>query len=431
MTPTINQAELRTAMMAAPEPALSAMKAAYTEMALPSLAEPWESAEALLNAAQVLRDVAAISGYTLPIPLSTDVLKARIEALPVDLRDRAATESQSYNDGAGVPQMALPHRWTLDDWQYVDTLLSAWEEVAAARHRYVMASLGEASPSRRPETTEDEWRHMVVGCVTDGAESSSKRLTGPEADHLAKWAEAEDLHPTGKPPTAYVPDWKAISKSASCTQADLLAIAKTWLKARTLPTIAKLTEATTHPQARRLVAHVIVEAFRAKHEAEPIATQAEMKLDEVAPVVASSSPDPTRALDWTNGQVAAPAALPIADVTDVEFPMPKPDVELDAVELAAMTDAEVLRTTVYEPRGFATITELSNEPASAFVQIATDERGEAHVMPTSYTRLIELIAEHNAAVDVAKAANERLSEARRAVHAYLAALGFDAYGGMW
>lgn len=376
MTPTIDQAALRAAIGNSPAEVKTALMALYIEAGWPSLAEPWNDDAALYSAAEQLCTRAAEHGHTLTIPLTTDVLLARIEALPVDLRDRAALEVSTFNDGAGVPSVKMPHRWTVADWAKVDETLTGYEEVAAVRHRRVMAELDRAGGSVQPP----EWRHTMIGCVTDGVESSSKRLTVPEVEHLAKWAETQSLHPDGAPPTAFtVPEWAKLAKACGTTQAELLAIGKAWLKARTLPTIAKLGDIATHDQRRRLVAHIAHEAGRQHWAAE------------AGPTVVTDAdifgPNGDDAIE--HAQTAEPGAT-VQEVLDVLAPL----------DVAVMGDA------------------------SRFVEIAATELGDGNPL----LKLVGLIEAHRAASATAAAVNAACTEARAAVFEALKALGFDVFG---
>lgn len=286
MTPQVDQAELRTAITNTPAETRTKLMEWYKAGEYPSLdpdVHTWE-ADALLDVAAQLQAIAAEATppYALRIPLDTAPLRERIMALPDDLADMAALDAKAALDGAGIPNVAHPSRWTLEHWYAADDIIGHAEELAAARLRYVHAALGSvpATDVLSGETIlidPDAWRHTVVGCVTDGRTESSRKLTGPEAEHLARWAEASSLGTVTGPPPAFVPDWPAAAKRLGLTQADLNKASKEWHKVRRLEAPKKLSEITDH----RAIAHLIGTAL----DGRTASVAAAEHVDQVAPAM--------------------------------------------------------------------------------------------------------------------------------------------------
>jgi hypothetical protein len=141
-----------------------------------------------------------------------------------------------------LPNVAHANRWTLEHWFAGDDIIGHAEELAATRLRHVHAALTQAGMGT------DEDRHSIVRIVTDDRTDSSRKLTGPEAAHVARWAEdvaVRGIDTVGLP-TAYVPDWKAEAKRVGVTQAELLKQAKEWARVHRLEAPKALADVTGH-----------------------------------------------------------------------------------------------------------------------------------------------------------------------------------------
>jgi hypothetical protein len=276
MIPAIDPLELRRQIQALPDTARAAAAALFTEHQWPKLDSGEWTREQLWNAAVLIHDAVGAEGYAAWVyPLDTAPILERIQALPDDLADFAADNVRD----AEVPNVAYPRKWTLEHWTTVDAALEHAEALAAKRQRHVHAALNGASAYFDGPPT-DAQRHDVVRIVTGGRTESSKELTGPEARHLADWAEAVATGANVGHIEPLVVDWKAEAKRLGTIQADLLKDAKAWAKFHDLEAPAKLGDITSH----RLIAALLTTA-----------DDGETIMETTAPAVAGLPPEDTHA----------------------------------------------------------------------------------------------------------------------------------------
>lgn len=235
---TYDRDGLRDYLRGLPEPARNAAAAYVTGAGFPKLSDNGWTDARLTEFVDGIRDAVKGAGFVaFAPPLRTDTLAERIAALPDDLADHAADEAREFK----CPNVRHADKWTEELWRDVDGLLGHCEAHHGHRHRSIMASLGGAGVKAADE------RHSIIGIATSGRTESSRELTGPEARHLATWADAKALLPeTTGDPQPYTPDWKAEAKALGVTQADLLRDAKVWAKGRQLESPKKLADVTDH-----------------------------------------------------------------------------------------------------------------------------------------------------------------------------------------
>jgi uncharacterized coiled-coil protein SlyX len=252
MIPAIDPLELRRQIQALPDAAKAAAGALFTECQWPKLDSGEWTRDRLWNAAVLIHEAVEAEGFAAWVyPIDTAPLVERSAALPDDLADFAAENVRE----AEVPNVARPRLWTLEHWTIADAALEHAEALAAKRLRHVHAALGAAAVGYTGDITSDEGRHEIVSIVTGGRTESSRKLTGPEARHLADWAEAiaSGVSVELEPLTV---DWKAEAKRLGTTQADLLKEAKTWAKFHHLEAPKALGDITSH----RLIAALLTTA---------------------------------------------------------------------------------------------------------------------------------------------------------------------------
>jgi hypothetical protein len=328
MTPTIDRSALRSAISAAPPEVKVPVAAIFRDKGWPSLAPEaeWEP-EALWDAANAIVGAAEAAGVTMKVPVDTSVLRDRIMALPDDLADYAAAEAVPL----GIPNVGHPGKWTLKNWTDADKLLAHAEDLAVRRRRHVMSALGQAG-----ELADDD-RHALVRSLTGGRSESIKKLTGPEARHLAAWAEAKILGMAPEAPGPFVPDWKAEAKFLGTTQGALLKDAKEWAKGRRMTPPKKLEEVTDH----RMVAALLMTA----NDGRTVLTEAADATEE-----ATVSP-------WVAGVIAAAVEEPEEPAT----PEPEPEVDADGHVPVTIAVAPFLK----KPEELAKMTEPEPESEGA------------------------------------------------------------------
>jgi hypothetical protein len=276
MIPAIDPLELRRQIQALPDAAKAAAGALFTECQWPKLDSGEWTRDRLWNAAVLIHEAVEAEGFAAWVyPIDTAPLVERIAALPDDLADFAAENVRE----AEVPNVARPRLWTLEHWTIADAALEHAEALAAKRLRHVHAALGAAAVGYTGDITSDEGRHEIVSIVTGGRTESSRKLTGPEARHLADWAEAiaSGVSVELEPLTV---DWKAEAKRLGTTQADLLKEAKTWAKFHHLEAPKALGDITSH----RLIAALLTTA-----------DDGETIMETTAPAVAGLPPEDTHA----------------------------------------------------------------------------------------------------------------------------------------
>jgi hypothetical protein len=255
----IDRGRLREYLPTLPPPAQAAIREKFAAEGWPKLTEEWESA-ALLDAVRAMAEAAEAAGFVnweWGKLWSFATVQERIKALPDDLADLAAENAGQ----AGVPSMLFPERWAPSHWTALEECLLHAEGMAAKRHRHVMAALGAAAEMS------DDARHEAVRTVTNGRTESSKKLTGPEARHLASWAETVAIAPASLTPFT-VDDWKTEAKRLQTTLGDLSERAKTFNRLHQLPAITdtgskalkQITDdngGATVPWAHRTIAHLL------------------------------------------------------------------------------------------------------------------------------------------------------------------------------
>lgn len=318
MTPVVNRLELRTAIGQTPPAVRDALMAAYTEGGYRPLTDDTWTVDELNALAAHLVAAASTVGHKLHVPLDTSGLAERIAALPDDLADLAALKARDAE--GGLPNVAHANRWTLEHWFAGDDIIGHAEELAAARLRHVHAALGQAGMST------DEDRHSIVRIVTDDRTASSRKLTGPEAAHVARWAEdvaVRGIDTVGLP-TAYVPDWKAEAKRVGVTQAELLKQAKEWARVHRFEAPKALADVTGH----RAIAALLTTALDGRTAITDIA--------DGLPELANDTPVPAE---------PAPTATPAAaELTEAQTEALFAEARGEAVAEPAPTVAELEQT---------------------------------------------------------------------------------------
>jgi hypothetical protein len=253
MTPTLDPSRLRELVASLPDAARATVGSMFTAEGWPKLTEQWEP-EKLWGAALRMKETAEAAGFINwnwgPV-WDFEPALARVRALPDDLSDMASENAKE----AGVPSLRLADRWTAETWAALGQALAHAEGLAAKRHRHVMAAL------RGAGVDSDEARHEAIKIVTSGRTESSKMLTGPEARHLASWAETRAMIPDAPLTPFEVTDWKAEAKRLGTTLAELVNQAKAFCQLHQLPAVvgsgSKALESIREAGAHRVIAHLL------------------------------------------------------------------------------------------------------------------------------------------------------------------------------
>lgn len=311
-TPTVDRQRLRSTIQSAPGEVKTALAELFRTNSWPSLApdSEWDP-DTLWTAANSIQATFRQHGHTVTIPLDTAALRDRIMALPDDIADRAAEEAKKHT----IPNVGHPDKWDPTLWAIADGIIGAAEQLATTRRRHIMAALGQVQAG-------DDQRHAIIGALTNGRTTSSKKITGPETRALAQWAEARSLGTTVPDlPPAFTPDWKAEAKQLGTTQAALLSEAKAWAKNRRFDPPKALADIVDH----RMIAALLMRAD-----------------DGLTPLMAATAnalpATITTELEPEQEAAPAPEAAPAAAWQQA------PEVAADAVDLTALT--ETIATTI-------------------------------------------------------------------------------------